>query len=135
MPHSNQDEERRQHDELALGEVDRLRGLPQQREPDRHQRVDGAGGEARNQELEDVGQHAPSRAYLPSFGSTLVIFCWPLTTSARKLMRSISPLSSQVVSIRMFGSSFGVMVRPCMAFARPWRSNFLSFCSVTYLIA
>ena len=36
-----------------------------------------------------------------------MIFCLPSTTSARKLMRSMSPLSSQVVSIRMPGSPVG----------------------------
>ena len=55
---------------------------------------------------------AQSPGYLPIFGRILVIFCLPSTTSARKLMRSISPLLSQLVSIRMPGSSFGVIVRP-----------------------
>src|SRR5581483_2206977 len=73
--------------------------------------------------------------HFPSLGRILVIFCWPLTTSARKLMRSISPLSSQVVSIRIPGSSCGVMVKPCIACAKPLRSNLPSFFSVTYLTA
>ena len=59
------------------------------------------------------------RVTSPSFGSRSVIFCLPLTTSAMKLMRSMSPLSSQVVSIRMPGSSFGVIVRPCSARPAP----------------
>ena len=45
--HRRQDEERRQHDEFALGEIDRLRRLPQQREADRDQGVDRPGREAR----------------------------------------------------------------------------------------
>jgi len=56
MAHRDQDEERRQHDELALGEVDRLGGLPEQREADRDERVDAAGREAGDEELEEVGQ-------------------------------------------------------------------------------
>ena len=42
-------EDRRQHDEFALGEIDRLRGLPDQREADGGQRVDGAGRQSGNQ--------------------------------------------------------------------------------------
>jgi len=43
---ADEDEKARQHDELALREVDRLRRLPEQREADRDQRVDRAGREA-----------------------------------------------------------------------------------------
>ena len=49
--HGGQNKERRQHDELALGEIDCLRGLPQEREADRNQGVDCAGSESRNQKL------------------------------------------------------------------------------------
>lgn len=47
--HRRQHQERRQHHELALREIDGLRGLPQQREADRNQRVDGAGGQSCDQ--------------------------------------------------------------------------------------
>src|SRR5262249_5337976 len=131
-PHANQHEEGRQHDELALGEIDGLRGLPQEREADGGERVDASGRKPGNQQLEDVGHHRfglsrrplswrqrptlsdLSLGYLPIFGRILVIFCLPPTTSARKLMRSTSPVLSQLVSIRMPGSSLGVMVSPCM---------------------
>jgi hypothetical protein len=53
--HRGEDEERRDHHELALGEVDRLRGLPEQHEADRDERVDAPGREARDEELQDVG--------------------------------------------------------------------------------
>ena len=106
----DQDEERRQHDELALREVDRLRGLPQQREADRDQRVDAAGREPRDEELEKSAiVCSPSSEELSaaassgstsggpptrSRGSTALIFgssarviiCLPLTTSAMKLI-------------------------------------------------
>ncbi|MGY4449589.1 hypothetical protein ACVWZR_004249 [Bradyrhizobium sp. i1.3.1] len=42
--HRRQHQERRQHHELALREIDGLRGLPQQREADRDQRIDRASG-------------------------------------------------------------------------------------------
>ena len=50
-------------------------------------------------------------------------------------MRSISPTSSQVVSIRIAGSSLGVMVSPCIVLASALRSNLPSFFSVTYFTA
>src|SRR4029077_16202009 len=49
-------EERRQHDELALGEIDRLRCLPEQREPDGNQRINCTGREAGYQKLNE-GSH------------------------------------------------------------------------------
>ena len=68
-----------------------------------------------------------------TLGSSLVIVCLPLITSAMKLMRSMSPLPSQVVSIRMPGSSLGVMVMPCAAGAKALLSNLPIF-SVTCLM-
>ena len=59
--HRRQREEGRQHHELALGEIDGLRGLPEQREADRRQRVDRAGGEAGNHQLEEVSHGAALR--------------------------------------------------------------------------
>jgi len=50
------DEECRQHDELALSEIDRLRCLPEQREADRNQGIDCTGREAGHQKL-DEGSH------------------------------------------------------------------------------
>src|SRR5262249_48576617 len=138
-------------------EIDRLRGLPKQGEADRDQRIDRAGCQAGDEKLEDIGHHLglsmrPARCfcshpnspltggqdpavYLPSLGRILVIFCWPLTTSARKVIRSISPTLSHVVSIRIAGSSLGEMVSPCIAWAKALRSNLPSFFSVTYLTA
>ena len=54
----DQNEEGRQHHEFALREIDRLRGLPQQRKSDRRQRIDRAGGQAGDQQLQDFGRHA-----------------------------------------------------------------------------
>src|SRR6185369_549571 len=59
--HRRQHEERRQHDELALREVDGLRGLPQQHETDRDERVDAARRDARDCQLQKVGQDYSSR--------------------------------------------------------------------------
>ena len=59
MPIAGQHEERRQHDELALGEVDGLRGLPQQREADRDQRVDRPGRKPRDEKLEEIAHRPP----------------------------------------------------------------------------
>ncbi len=56
--HRRQHQERRQHHELALREIDGLRGLPQQREADRDQRIDRAGGKSRDQKIEQIG-HFP----------------------------------------------------------------------------
>lgn len=53
--HGRQDEECRQHDELALGEVDGLGGLPDQREADRHQGVNRPGSKTGNQKLDEGG--------------------------------------------------------------------------------
>ena len=50
----------RQHDELALGEVDRLRGLPDQREADRSQRIDRARGDAGNEISDEFGHGCAS---------------------------------------------------------------------------
>ena len=181
---ADQREEGRQHDELALREIDGLRGLPEQREADRRQRIDRAGGQAGDQQLEEIGHdcswkrqtggtaepwlrpipyrdrprssrkplrwtepHAsarisavqsggfhlhpsgrpherrpvfsaevpsakkrPEQGYFFSFGSVSVITCLPSFTSPRKLMRSISPVSSHVASIRMPGTLSGVIV-------------------------
>src|SRR3989441_8859590 len=46
----------RKHDELALGEVDRVRRLPQQHEADGGHRVDRADRDAGHQELDEVRQ-------------------------------------------------------------------------------
>src|SRR5262249_10850971 len=127
--HRRQHEKRRQHDELALREVDGLRGLPEQHEADRDERVDAARRDARDRQLQQVRQgYLPRLAtyipcYLPSFGRICTTFCLPSTTSTRKLTRSMSPFASQVVSIRMPGSCLGVMVRPCISLASALRSN------------
>ena len=54
--HRRQDEESRQHDEFALGEIDRLRRLPQQRESDGDESVDRSRRKAGNQKL-NKGSH------------------------------------------------------------------------------
>src|SRR5438270_4634285 len=61
--HRGQHQERRQHHELALREIDGLRGLPQQREADRDQRIDRAGGKSRDQKIEQIG-HFPLSSLL-----------------------------------------------------------------------
>ena len=53
--HSGKREEGGQHDKFALGEIDALRRLPEQREANRRKGVDGAGGQAGDQQLEKVG--------------------------------------------------------------------------------
>src|SRR5690349_14706994 len=147
--HRLENEKCRHHDKLALGEIDRLRGLPKQREADRHQGVDRPGREAGHHELNKRShQGSPMRRppgiaagrtdfehdelYLFSFGSTLTIFCLLPTTWPRKLSRSMSPFLSQVASIRMPGSSLGEMVMPCAAWANALLSNLPTF-SVTCL--
>src|SRR5881409_1035412 len=50
-----------QHHELALREVDRLRRLPQQHEADSDQRVDAAGCQAGEKQLQNVRQRFTSR--------------------------------------------------------------------------
>ena len=64
-----------------------------------------------------AGASATAADYCFSFGRVCVITCLPSFTSARKLMRSISPVSSQLASIKMPGSLSGVMVRPRSAAA------------------
>ena len=59
--HRRQHEEGRQHDKFALGEIDGLRRLPQQREADGDQRIDRAGRQPGNQKL-NKGRHRPPRA-------------------------------------------------------------------------
>ena len=44
-----------QHDELALGEIDDVGGVVDQREAERDQRVDGAHGQPREDELQQLG--------------------------------------------------------------------------------
>ena len=59
--HADQREEGRQHDELALGEVDRLGGLPEQREADGGERVDRSRRQARQDDLDELGHASPDR--------------------------------------------------------------------------
>ena len=54
--HRFQDEEGRQHDEFALGEIDRLRRLPQQRKADGDKSVDRPGRNSGYQQLNE-GSH------------------------------------------------------------------------------
>src|SRR5215475_14323202 len=54
--HCRQNEKRRQHDELALGKVDGLRRLPDQREADGDEGIDRTGREPGYQKL-DKGSH------------------------------------------------------------------------------
>ena len=58
--HRRQHEEGRQHDELALGEVDRLRGLPQQGEADGDEGVDRPGRQSGHQELNERSHRTPA---------------------------------------------------------------------------
>ena len=64
--HRRQDEKRRQHDEFALGEIDRLRRLPQQRESDRNQGIDRPGREAGYQELNEAKPLALALGFRPA---------------------------------------------------------------------
>ena len=64
--HRLKDEERRQHDEFALGEIDRLRGLPQQRKADGDQGVDRPGREARHQKLNERCHRHPPFGFRPA---------------------------------------------------------------------
>ncbi len=58
--HRCKDEERRQHDEFALGEIDCLRCLPQESEPDGDQSVDRSRRKTGHQKLNKGGhQHPP----------------------------------------------------------------------------
>ena len=57
---SGEHEERRQHHELPLREVDRAAGLPEKREADRDQRVDRADRKAGQDELQEVGHPGTS---------------------------------------------------------------------------
>src|SRR3989449_6065780 len=59
--HRREDEKGGQHHELALREVDRLRRLPQEHEADGDQRVNAAGREASQQQLQSVRQRFTSR--------------------------------------------------------------------------
>ena len=62
--HRRENEKRRQHDEFALGEIDRLRRLPQQRKADGDQRIDRAGRQTGHQKL-DEGSHRRPPFWLP----------------------------------------------------------------------
>src|SRR5262249_50333879 len=114
--HRREGGERREHDELAPRGAGRLRGPAQPPEAHPRARIDRARREARDEELGEP-------AHLPSLGRICVIFCFPATISARKLMRSTSPFASQVVSMRMPGSILGVIVRPCIVAASCLRSK------------
>ena len=57
--HHRQHQERRQHDEFALREIDGLRRLPQQREADRDEGVDRPGRKTCHEKIEQIG-HASS---------------------------------------------------------------------------
>ena len=122
---ADQHEERRQHDEFALGEIDGLRRLPEQREADRHQRVDRAGGEPGYHQLQAsaIGP-APGRRTRrrPTAGPPSVAGLRPYL---HDLLLAVDHLGKEadavdlvdvvpVVSIRIDGSSLGVIVGPCM---------------------
>ena len=58
-------DERRQHHELALREVDGARGLPEKREAERGERIDGTDRRARDHELQEIAQDSSSGRMLP----------------------------------------------------------------------
>src|SRR6266496_1228626 len=58
--HHRQHQERRQHDEFALREIDGLRRLPQQRETDRDDGVDRPGRKTCHEKIKQIGHASPA---------------------------------------------------------------------------
>src|SRR5262249_44220588 len=110
--------ERRQHDELALRKVDRVRRLPEQHEADGGHGVDGADGHTGHAELDEIRHDAGARArrYLqgrtlygpPSMPTVLATTDFWSLTSTVKLGRSRLPFSFTYTSMRRPGSSLVV---------------------------
>ena len=64
--HEKEHQHAAQHDELALGKIDHIAGVVDQREAQRRQSVGGADRDAGEQELQELRQHIVSRPLLRS---------------------------------------------------------------------